>query len=66
MKKVFVVVLAIVLAMSTMPLTAFAASEPADFDFAGFDVGQVDVGDADLPRQLIEGDFSVGHHPVKA
>lgn len=38
MKKFLVVVLAVLVAVSTMPMTVLAASEPAKFDFAGFEM----------------------------
>ncbi len=58
MKKIIVVVLAVLLAVSTMPMTAFAASEPADFDFAGFDVVENADGNGvvvDLENKIVYG-----------
>ena len=58
MKKVLVVVLAVLLAVSTMPMTVFAASEPAKFDFAGFDVKKDSEGKGvvvDLENKIVYG-----------
>ena len=58
MKKILVVVLAVLLAVSTMPMTVFAASEPAKFDFAGFDVKKDSEGNGvvvDLENKIVYG-----------
>ena len=59
MKKLLVVVLAVLLAMSTMPMTVFAASDATDdFDFVGFNVKKDENGKGivvDLERMIVYG-----------
>ena len=59
MKKLLVVVLAVLLAMSTMPMTVFATSDANDdFGFIGFDVKKDENGKGvvvDLERKIVYG-----------